>query len=293
MATARVRTKDLAVSPADGPSVGESRGRHSRVGPPSPPGTWSQPTDSQPQAGGWERPTTLVDQLDVHWDPAEELAYLLHEAIETERAASPPPSDGAELAATEGAGAPLAGLAEITAELAPLRPSPSRRRRRAPRRKFAPGALRTTSFFLAALAAVVVSMVCVFGGMVAYDPLRHLARYRTSTGVVGWWPLLVYGPWAVASLSILRAALHRRRAAHSWAILLLFSTLSMLLCVAQAPHTPLDAATAALPSLAALACFQQLVRQITLTRPPRQANPRHRDREPPVRLPAARIRPAR
>ncbi|WP_308432969.1 DUF2637 domain-containing protein [Streptomyces chryseus] len=226
----------------------------------------------------------------MHWDPAEELAYLLHEAIETEKTASPPPSDVDEFAATEGAGASLAGLAEITAELAPLRPSPSRRRRRAPRKKSALGALRTTSFFLAALAAVVVSMVCAFGGMVAYDPLRHLARYRTPAGVAGWWPLLVYGPWTVASLSILRAALHRRRAAHSWAVVLLFSTVSMLLCVAQAPHTPLDAATAALPSLAALACFQQLVRQITLTRPPRQANPRHRDRRSPPRRPAEHTR---
>ncbi|MGX1887543.1 DUF2637 domain-containing protein [Streptomyces sp. NPDC055287] len=232
----------------------------------------------------------MVEQLDVHWDPAEELAYLLHEAIETETTASPPPADADESPATEGAGAPLAGLAEITAELAPLRPSPSRRRRAPRKRRRAMGALRTASFLLAALAAVMVSMVCVFSGMVAYDPLRHLAKYRTSAGVVGCWPLLVYGPWTVASLSILRAALHRRRAAHSWAVVLLFSTVSMLLCVAQAPHTPVDAATAALPSLAALACFQQLVRQITLTRPPRQANPRHRDRKSPARRPAHRTR---
>ncbi|OEJ21396.1 hypothetical protein BGM19_38725 [Streptomyces agglomeratus] len=234
----------------------------------------------------------MVEQLDVHWDPAEELADLLHEAIETEATASRLPVDVAESPATEGVGTAMGGLAEITAELAPLRPSPSRRRRAPRKRRRAMRALRTTSFFLAALAAVMVSMVCVFGGMVAYDPLRHLVRHRTSAGVVGWWPLLVYGPWMVASLSILRAALHRRRAAHSWAVVLLFSTVSMLLCVAQAPHTPVDAATAALPSLAALVCFQQLVRQITLTRPPRQANPRHRDRTSPARRPADRTRTA-
>lgn len=275
--------------------MAESRGRHSRVDPPTPPrppGGWSHPTDSQPQAGAWERPATLVDQLDVQWDPAEELAYLLHEAVETEKNTGLPPPDADELPATEGAGAPLAGLAEITTELAPLRPSPSRRRRAPRKKRRAVGALRTTSFFLAALAAVVVSMVCVLGGMVAYDPLRHLAKYRTSGVTVGWWPLLVYGPWTVASLSILRAALHRRRAAHSWVVVLLFSTVSVLLCVARAPHTPVDAATAALPSLAALACFQQLVRQITLTRPPRQANPRHRDRKAPPRRPADRTRTA-
>ncbi|MFD5098289.1 DUF2637 domain-containing protein [Streptomyces albidochromogenes] len=259
--------------------MGESRGRHSRPQSPSA-ASWSHPTDGQPQAGVWDRPATLVDQLNTHWDPAEELAYLLHEAIETQETAGPPLADLDELPTTEAVGLPLTGMAETTAELPPLRPAPSRRRR-APRKQRNLGALRTTSFFLAALAAVVVSMVCVFGGMVTYDPLRHLAKYRTSGVAVGWWPVLVYGPWMVASLSILRSALHRRRAAHSWAVVLLFSTCSMLLCVAQAPRTPVDATAAALPSLAALACFQQLVRQITLTRPPRQANPRHRTRQTP------------
>ncbi|MGX1887290.1 DUF2637 domain-containing protein [Streptomyces sp. NPDC055287] len=271
--------------------MGESRGRHSRPDPPST-AHWSHPTDGQPQAGAWDRPAPLADQLNTHWDPAEELAYLLHEAIEDERNTEPPPAriddlpNIEEQPATEAAGPPLAGLTQITAELPPLRPAPSRRRR-APRKQRNPGALRTTSFFLAALAAVVVSIVCVFGGMVTYDPLRHLASYRTSGNTVRWWPLLVYGPWMVASLSILRAALHQRRAAHSWTVVLLFSTLSMLLCVAQAPRTPVDAATAALPSLAALACFQQLVRQITLTRPPRQANPRHRTRQAPSQIPTS------
>ncbi len=269
--------------------MAESRGRHSRAEPPSPPGfpgDWSHPTDGHPPAGVWAHPPTLADQLDAHWDPAEELAHLLHEAIETEKNAGPPPADDDDLPATEGADTPLAGLTEITAELPPLRPSPSRRR--APsRKKRTTGALRTTSFFLAALTAAVASMVCVFSGMAAYDPLHHLAAYRTSGVTAGWWPLLVYGPWTVASLSILRAALHQRRAAHSWTVVLLFSTVSMLLCVAQAPRTLVDAATAALPSLAALACFQQLVRQITLTRPPRQTKPRHRTRHTPRRPSAA------
>ncbi|MFD2121188.1 hypothetical protein ACFSNO_18600 [Streptomyces cirratus] len=82
----------------------------------------------------------------------------------------------------------------------------------------------------------------------------------------------------VASLSILRAALHQRRAVHSWSIVLLFSTLATLLCVAQAPSSFAARAAATLPPVAALACLQQLVRQITLTRPPRQAVPRHRGR---------------
>ncbi|MER7662656.1 MULTISPECIES: DUF2637 domain-containing protein [unclassified Streptomyces] len=221
----------------------------------------------------------------MHWDPAEELAHLLHEAIENERNGAASPAEIFEVSGTDGWGnSPLAGPAEITAELPASHPgAPRRRRSRSRSRKRAVGALRTTSFFLAAIAAVVVSMVCVFGGMVSYDPLRYLAKFRTSGAAITWWPLLVYGPWTVASLSILRAALHQRRAVHSWAVVVLFSTVAMLLCAAEAPRAPVDLAAAALPALAALACFQQLVRQITLTRPPRQAHPRHRTRPAPRR----------
>lgn len=86
----------------------------------------------------------------------------------------------------------------------------------------------------------------------------------------------MYGPWLVGSLSVLRAALHQRRAVHSWCVVLVFSSIAVLLCVVQAPRTVLGTAAAALPGLAALACFQQVIRQITLTRPPMRSAPRHR-----------------
>ncbi len=262
----------------------ESRGRHSRlddrpapVGPPT-----GYPTTDHTQV--WEQSLPPFDQLDVHWDPAEELAHLLHEAVENEKNDAPPPPEINEDPVPEGDGAAptdLTGSTGSTAELPAQRsPVSHHRRSRSRPHKRTRSALRATSFLLAALAAAVVSMVCVFGGLVSYDPLRLVATYRTTPGAVGWWPLLVYGPWVVASLSILRAALHRRRAAHSWAIVLFFSIVSILLCVAQVPRPLVEAAAAALPALAALACFQQLVRQITLTRPPRQATPRHRNRNP-------------
>ncbi|MFD3545511.1 hypothetical protein ACFWUW_07800 [Streptomyces sp. NPDC058655] len=136
--------------------------------------------------------------------------------------------------------------------------------------------LQTGSLFTAALVAVIAAVVSILSGLAICDALRHSAAPHTAREVIIWWPLLIYGPWVVASLSILRSALHQRRALHSWSIVLLFSTLATLLCVAQAPRTITAAAASALPAVAALACFQQLVRQITLTRPPRQAAPRHR-----------------
>ncbi|MFH8533850.1 DUF1109 domain-containing protein [Streptomyces tendae] len=204
------------------------------------------------------------------WDPAEELAFMLRDA--PEQYAGTIPDDGAPGRLWE----PGAGQADPQ-ESAAEPPGLGRRRRpgRRARRRQALGAVRTASVVLAVLAAVIASAVGLLGGMAAYDPLRLSATSPASHGVVSWWPLLVYGPWLVASLSVLRAALHRRRAVHSWIVVLLFSAIAMFLCVWQAPRTLSDSAAAALPGLASMISFQQVVRQITLNRPPRRTVSRH------------------
>ncbi|MFH8463510.1 DUF2637 domain-containing protein [Streptomyces sp. NPDC017991] len=230
------------------------------------------------------------DPLDSAWDPVEEMTYLLQDAVQDARqdarqdvfhdAVGPEPARTVPRPRGESAprvaltGDPMDNLATITAELPAIRSHPAGHRKvRVRKMRFT--WLQTVSFLIAALAAVVVSMVSVFGGIVSYIPLRHVA-FRTQSGTAVWWPLLVYGPWLVASLSVLRAALHQRRAAHSWAVVLLFSSVAMALCAAQADRTFTGIAAAVLPAVAALACFQQLVRQITMTRPARKSLPRHR-----------------
>ncbi|WP_394427351.1 DUF2637 domain-containing protein [Streptomyces sp. SGAir0957] len=234
----------------------------------------------------------------VYWDPTEELAHLLGEAIEETHALLDPPEqvepipDAAntspELADHAGSGADgeeAAAGGVNAADLSPVRqvglPRRTRPRRRRPRYRLPGGLLRLTSLLIAAAAAALVCGVCIFSGVVSYQPLREVAVHHTDPFSTDAWPLLVYGPWTVASLSVLRAGLHRRRAAHSWAVVLLFSLVAMALCITQAAPHPLDAATAALPAVAALACFQQLMRQITLSRPPRQTRSRHRTRSVP------------
>lgn len=118
---------------------------------------------------------------------------------------------------------------------------------------------------------VVVAAVCVLGGTVTQRPLRHAAGGDSLRQLAPWWPLLVYGPWTAASLSILRAVQHRRRARHAWCVLLAFSALAVMLCVGQAPRAPLGAVVAALPVVAMVTSFHLLVRQVTLTRAPRHA----------------------
>ncbi|MFH8367136.1 DUF2637 domain-containing protein [Streptomyces sp. NPDC018031] len=136
--------------------------------------------------------------------------------------------------------------------------------------------LQLASLIFAATTAAIVAMLSVLSGMISYGPLRFLATPSTTESLADWWPLLVYGPWLVASLSVLRAALHHRGAAHSWVVVVLFSAIAVLLCVAHAPKTLAGVTVAGLPPVAALVSFHQLVRQITLNNPPRHALPRQR-----------------
>ncbi|MFK4100270.1 DUF2637 domain-containing protein [Streptomyces sp. NPDC019531] len=211
---------------------------------------------------------------DPAWDPAEELAYMLQDALAGERCSTAHPVPDEVSATNPPPGGPLSNLQDITAELPPLTAVPRRHRKLRERRRLS--GLRALSYLIAALAAVITSVVSVFGGMAIYEPLRQVAGFHMRGGAVSWWPLLVYGPWLVAALSILRAELHRCRAAHSWLVVVLFSSVAAVLCVVQAGGSFTDAAATALPSCASLACFQQLVRQITLTRPHRRTRPRHR-----------------
>ncbi|KOG31659.1 hypothetical protein AQJ84_17790 [Streptomyces resistomycificus] len=238
---------------------------------------WNSDTTSYGSGTDWRG--SPVDALhpgvpDTGWDPVEELAYLLQEAASADQAAAVVPPPRSEPPSGADFSDPMENLAQITAQLPPIRRS-STGHRRVRAGKLRLKWLQTGSFVIVAFVAVIVAMVSVFGGIVAYGPLQNISP-GTESGMIHQWPLLVYGPWMVASLSILRTALHRRRALHSWFIVLLFSSVAIVLCVAQADRTVTGIAGAALPALASLACFQQLVRQITLTLPPRQASPRHR-----------------
>jgi hypothetical protein len=157
-----------------------------------------------------------------------------------------------------------------------------RRQRRIPWRGKGPSGdgpawwLRFASMVLAASASVIVAMLSVLGGVTSYHPLRHVAAPGISGALAAWWPLLIYGPWLVACLSILRAALHQRGALHSWLVMIFFSALAVGLCIADSPHTVTGIAVAGLGPVSALIAFHQLVRQITLIHPPRHALPRQR-----------------
>ncbi|MGC0416905.1 hypothetical protein [Embleya sp. AB8] len=131
-------------------------------------------------------------------------------------------------------------------------------------------ALDRLSHTMVVATIVLVIAISFLGAAVSLEPLSHAAP--TTTGPARWWPVLVHGPWIVACLSILRSSLHHRRAVHSWIVAVTFAGLSMALAVTDAPKNLHGIVAAALPAVAMTACLHQLVRQITLTRPPRRTN---------------------
>ncbi|MGY1455665.1 DUF2637 domain-containing protein [Streptomyces sp. SS8] len=259
-----------------------------------------------------------VDVLDPSWDFEAELAKLLqdsghaphrphgreHDPSLARSASTEHPGGGAHTGAEPSADETTRVLRRIDAEdtggagrpggAAPARRAGRsaaerrhRRRRRTPHRPEL-SLLHVFSYAVAALTAGIVAMVSVLGGLVSYDPLRLLAGPAVPADLARWWPLLIYGPWLTGSLSILRATVLRRRVRHSWAVVILFSAVAVVLCVAHAPRTLTGVAAAGLPPITALACFHQLVGQITLTQP-RHALPR-RPAPPPQRGPLPRRR---
>ncbi|MDH6130695.1 hypothetical protein P3T37_000062 [Kitasatospora sp. MAA4] len=137
------------------------------------------------------------------------------------------------------------------------------RRRRQPPRSAWPEVIGS---LFGALTAVTVTAVCVLGWAFSYDPLRALAYSRVPHALSQLWPVIVYGPWLAGCLSVLRAALHGRQPVHSWAVVVLFSTLASGLCVADVSQTLPDLVVTGLPPLTAVISLHQLVRQLTAAR---------------------------
>lgn len=150
------------------------------------------------------------------------------------------------------------------AEHLPVPPRVDRRRRRS--RLAGLRDPRVLSLVIAGITAAVATVVSGLGALISYDPLRLLA-FPTAHSLAGLWPLLVYGPWLVSCLSILHAAVHRRQVKVAWITLILFSGVTVALCIAHAPRTLTAISTAGLPPVSALVSFHLLVGQITLLDP--------------------------
>ncbi|WP_330338227.1 DUF2637 domain-containing protein [Streptomyces sp. NBC_00557] len=105
----------------------------------------------------------------------------------------------------------------------------------------------------------------------SYGQLRGIASSVLPTRLAECWPLMVYGPWFVAALSVVRATAQRRSARRSWCIVLAASAMAVVLCVSHSSHALLSLVIFGIPPVTALVCFWELVGQISTRSRPRHA----------------------
>jgi hypothetical protein len=179
------------------------------------------------------------------WDPVEDLAQMLSATVD----ANPAP-------------APL--------HMPPRRRN-SRRRLRQDSHLLDGGRRVTHVTFL--IAAVSLSAVCMLAWSVSYsyDQLRGTASSALPARIAQYWPLMVYGPWFVAALSILRATVQRRSAWRSWSVMLAASAMAVALAVSHSTHALISLVIFGIPPITALVCFWELVGQISVRNRPRHA----------------------
>jgi hypothetical protein len=97
----------------------------------------------------------------------------------------------------------------------------------------------------------------------SYGALHELARDSGVPSTLAWlWPLVVDGFIVVASLSVLYAVLEARPASYPWALLSLFSAVSVAGNVAHGAPTPVGRLVAAVPPVALVLAFDLLMRQV-------------------------------
>ncbi|MFF6781194.1 DUF2637 domain-containing protein [Streptomyces sp. NPDC012510] len=178
------------------------------------------------------------------WDPDEELIRMAHGMDPV-----PPPPDGHE---------------------PPRRPT--NRRRPRPGAHILSGNPRVIPVAILITAIAVCAVTMLFWSLsYSYVQLRSIALQVVSANLARWWPLTVYGPWLLAGLSILRAAVQNRTARRSWAVMLISSATAVVLCIGQSPSSLLGMTVVGIPPITALVCFRELVGQFSSRQGPRHA----------------------
>ncbi len=172
-------------------------------------------------------------------------------------------------------------LAQMLSTAAAADPAPTPRVR--PHRKTGRRRLRSDSHFLDGgrrvthitilIAAISTCAVCMLGWSISYSygQLRTIALSVLPLKLAQWWPLTVYGPWFVAALSILRAAVQCRSARRSWCVILAASAIAVALSVSHSSRSLLSYVIVGISPITALVCFWELVGQVSSRHRPKHA----------------------
>ncbi|MEU8619593.1 DUF2637 domain-containing protein [Streptomyces sp. NPDC048623] len=155
------------------------------------------------------------------------------------------------------------GPAPASAPRDPQAPRIDRRRTR-PKPQFLRLYQRITQV-TALFAAIALCAACLLVWSITYTyaQLSTTAESVLPVHLAHWWPLTLYGPWSVAALSVLRAAVQRQPARRSWGVLLVTSAVAVALCVSHSSRSALALVTLGIPPITSLVCFWELVGQFS------------------------------
>lgn len=116
------------------------------------------------------------------------------------------------------------------------------------------------------ISIVTAALVLFLAGaafVLSYDALYHLSLANGITPWLAWlWPLTLDAVMIAASLAVLRGSLVSERTWYQWALVILFTILSVSFNVLHAADTWLARSIFALPPLVVFLAFELLVSQI-------------------------------
>jgi hypothetical protein len=108
-----------------------------------------------------------------------------------------------------------------------------------------------------------VAFLALAAFRLSFDALRDLAAANGIASQMAWlYPAIIDGAIIIFSLSVLQASLNRERTRYPWALVGLFTALSIGLNILHAPTAPLPRLLAAIPPIALFLSFELLMNQI-------------------------------
>lgn len=123
--------------------------------------------------------------------------------------------------------------------------------------------MNRTNTLISSLTGFLVFLLAAAAFLLSFDALKHLAATNGIPGGKAWiYPAIVDGAIIVFSLSVLQASLNRQRTTYPWALVAVFTAMSVILNIVHAPNSFLSRVLAAIPPVALFLSFELLMGQI-------------------------------
>ena len=120
-----------------------------------------------------------------------------------------------------------------------------------------------TNQIVSLFTGVLVAFLGLAAFVLSFDALRSLAAASGINDGMAWlYPAIIDGAIIIFSLSVLQASLNREQTRYPWALVGLFTVLSIGLNILHAPTFPLPRLLAAIPPIALFLSFELLMSQV-------------------------------